>query len=231
MTTQTTSQAAAVTSVAADEGNLKRSIQMKFFAGKETIKNVTIASAKIAAGMNPDEVEDRLIVGGQIIGQIFDVKGKVSKLPDGTEHESLVAIGEFEAANYETGEVVSSTAAYLPGYYLETVQSMLDKARDVPAIIFAVEVSIVATGKTVPYSYEVKNLIRRRPENPLNALKAEMKAAGRLRLPPPTLEAPKVIEGEVRVIEPAIEAQADPEPVLDQERSEPVPARGRGKAV
>jgi hypothetical protein len=220
-------------SVAADEGSLKRSIQMKFFAGKNTVKRVSIASAKIKAGETPEGTPDAVIVGGQIIGQIFDVKEKLGTLPDGTEKVSLLAMGEFEATNYETGEVITSAAAYLPTYYLETVQSML--AKDASAsLVFAVEISIMATGKSIPYAYEVKNLVRRRPDNPLNALKAEMAKAGRLRLPPPPPHGSDVLEGEVLAIattdyvttdveEAASDAAADPP--LD----EAPPAAAKGK--
>jgi len=120
---------------------------------------------------------------GQIVGEIFDVKEKLGTLPSGEVKSSLLAIGSFEAVVYETGEVMESTAAYLPGYYLDTVKSMLDRGAN--AIAFAVEILLVPTGKSIPLAYEVKNLIRRRPDNVINKLKAEMASANMLRLPPP----------------------------------------------
>jgi hypothetical protein len=165
-------------SVAEDVGNLKRSIQMKLFG---------TAKAKKKA-QETDEHEKFIypkgLAVGQIVGEIFDVKEKSGTLPSGEVKMSLLAIGSFEAIVYETGEVMESTAAYLPGYYLDTVKSMLDRGAN--AIAFAVEIVLVPTGKSIPLAYEVKNLIRRRPDNVINKLKAEMAASKVLRLPPPT---------------------------------------------
>lgn len=174
-------------SVAADEGTTKRSIQMKMFTTPKQHKEVAFKNEAQTVG--------------QIIGEIFSVKEKVGTLPGGDSKVSLLAFGDFEAVNYTTGEVFQSTAAYLPQYYLETVQAMLEKP-DVHSLLFAVEIVVAPTGKTIPTAYEVRNLVRRRPENAVNLLKAELAKAGRLRLPPPTERSAGAIEGEVLNVEP-----------------------------
>lgn len=181
-------------SVAADEGNLKRSLQMKMFSSKK-IQGRVIA-------------EEKSIALGQVIGTIFAIKEKVGTLPNGETKVSLLAFGDFEAVNYETGEVFQSTAAYLPGYYLETAAEML-KASNSGALLIAIEIVLVPTGKNIPVAYEVRNLVRRRPNSPLNMLKAELAATNRLRLPKPTEGPVALLEGEI------IESR----PLLDEERA------------
>jgi hypothetical protein len=190
-----------VGTVATEQGNLKRSLQMKMFASpklKKEVVSVVYADANDQVGR---QKYPKGIAGGQVVGNIWEIKEKVGQLPDGTSKMSLLAIGEFEAVSYETGEVFNSTAAYLPGYYLETVKSMMEKG-GAEAIVCALEIVLVPTGKSVPFAYEVRNLITRRPDNPINRLKAEMQAAGRLRLAPPPAHVP-LIEGEVRSMTPA----------------------------
>lgn len=199
-----TPNAPAPTSVAPDEATMKRSLQMKMFASETDHLEVGLEFQKTKDATKATKVL------GQVIGQIFDVKEKLGRLPNGEQKVSLQAIGDFEAVNYKTGEVWNSSAAYLPGYFLETVQSML-KLPETHAIDFAIEIVLTPTGKPAPAiqtAYEVRNLIRRRPENPLNRMKQELAAAGRLRLPPPTENVAGLIEGEVRVVE--------PEPVFDE---------------
>ena len=201
---RTQGEEADTTSAAADSGNLKRSLQMKMFASQRD-KNAVAHSGK----------EMPL---GQIVGVIFDVKKKIGTLPDGTQKESRLAIGDFEAMVYKTGEVYNSTAAYLPDYFLETVESILEKSNE-GAVMCAIELVLVPTGKSIPVAYEVKNLAVRRPENPINILKAELANAGRLRLPPPPAAVPQ-LPGEMRMV-PALEAPSAPveeaeiQPVVD----------------
>ena len=210
------------TSVAPEEATLKRSIQMKMFASKEDHREVGFKNAPK--------------VLGQLVGQIFDVKEKTGTLPNGETKMSLLAIGEFEGMNYATGEVFQSTSAYLPGYYLETVQSMLEKG-NANAILFAIEIVLTPTGKNIPTAYEVRNLVRRRPDNPINLLKAEMAAAGRLRLPKPN-NVQAAIEGEVLTLTPELEGDPTevdvPEPddgnAPDEADAAPVGATGKGKS-
>lgn len=200
---------------------MKRSIQMKMFASTTDHAEMALAQSKMPAGQF---TVSRTL--GQIIGNIFDVKVKSGELPDGTTKESLLAVGEFEGVVYATGKVVSSTSAYLPAYYLEVVQSIL--AKDPTAsVLCAVEIVLAPTGKSIPTAYEVRNLVRRRPDNPLNALKLEMAAAGRLRLPPPTERDPnQVIEGEVLAIAELAEAGA-----LEGELPADGEAEGEGSAA
>jgi hypothetical protein len=174
-----------VATVEGGEAVLRRSLQMKFFAAKQAIKNVSIASLEMKDGGKPRNPAHASITVGQVVGTIFDVQEKIGKLPNGDVSTSLLAIGEFEAVCYETGEVITTNAAYLPTYYLETARAAMSKDDCNRAILCALEIVMEATGKSVPYAYMVRPLIQRRPENPLNRLKAELQRHGRLRLPPP----------------------------------------------
>ena len=156
-----------------EEGTLKRSIQMKMFNSKEITRKVI--------------AENKSITLGQLICEIYEVKEKMGTLPDGTPKMSLIAYGEFEAINYETGEVFKSAAAYLPGYYLEVVKSMLAKNQS-GTIVAAIEIVLSPTGKSIPTGYEVRNLARRHPGSPLDEMKRQLQKADRLKLPPPPVE-------------------------------------------
>lgn len=192
MATQKTSQAASVETAETLEAKMKRSLQMKIFFTDVQKSEIALAKAK---GEAPEKCE---IAGGTIIGRIFEVKEKQSELPNGDLNTSLVAIGEFECVNYATGEVFEAPAAYLPGYYLEGAKAALERfSGDGTAIELAVEVLAVATGKAVPVAYEVRNLIPREADSPMNKLKARLAATkkGLRGLPPPVaplaLDAPK----------------------------------------
>ena len=187
--------------VAPAEGNLKRAIQMKMFATDIQKSKVALALAE-----KKPRAEWDLTVG-QLVGLITKVKTQEFENKDGTISSTLQALGEFEAIVYESGEVVESGMAYLPGYYLESVQALLEDPH-IHNVEVAVEIHLVATGKSIPVAYEVANLVKRRPDSPLNRMKAELQAAGRLRLPPPT-EA-KRHAGEITHVEPEAEPALEP---------------------
>lgn len=161
----------------------KRSIQMRMFKSKTNILKC---------------VTDQIIVPlGQIAGVIYDVVEKPGTLPNGEAKTSLLALGDFQAINYETGEVLEAKAAYLPGYFAEALRSIFIKSGARVAEI-GIEICAEPTGldektnlpKSIPFAYGVKNLIARRAADPLEQLKRRMVAAGMLRLPaPPPVEA------------------------------------------
>jgi hypothetical protein len=161
------------------EGNLKRAIQMKMFA-------TDIQKARVALAYSEKKPRAEWdIAVGQLVGLITKVKEQTFEQKSGEINTALQALGEFEAVVFESGEVIESGVAYLPGYYLESVQALLEDPT-IHSVEVAVEIHLVATGKSIPVAYEVANLVKRRPESPLNRMKAEIAAAGRLRLPPPT---------------------------------------------
>lgn len=207
MTDQSISQQA---SVAADEGTLKRSIQMKMFASMADKKRVELAYLDEQSPTRGN-VEKSSRTVGMIIGAVFDVVPKMGSLPSGESKESLLAVGDFEATNYSTGEVWTSASAYLPRYYLEVAKAAFGKGAT--RMELAVEIVLVPTGKEIGIAYEVRNIIRRPADSPINRLKLQLQAAGRLpkALPPPmplTASELEVIDVEV---EPAkSEAPADP---------------------
>lgn len=200
MSDQSISQMA---SVAPGVATLKRSLQMKHFASADDRTKVAFLNTKeeTAKRIEAGEAEVFTLAVGQVLGQIFKVDEKVGQLPDGSEKTSLLAIGDFEALSYKTGEIFSASSAYLPAYFLETVRAILAHPSNPGVVDFAVEIVLVPTFKSIPVAYEVKNLITRRPGNPINRLKAELAAANRLRLPPPPPETAEVLKGEVVAVE------------------------------
>ena len=180
------SETASVETSEALEAKLKRSIVMKMFFTDKQKAEINLAKA------NGDPPEKCEVVGGTIIGRIFEVKEKQGELPNGEISVSLVAIGEFECVRHDTGEVWEAPAAYLPGYYLESAKAALEKSGDNEAIQMAAEVLCVATGKAVPFAYELRNVLPREVNSPMNQLKARLAKAGKLHkgLPPPVKHEP-----------------------------------------
>lgn len=166
-----------------DLGVEKRSIQMRMFKSPTNIK--TCVNRQIIVPL------------GQIAGAIYEVVEKPGTLPDGTAKTSLLAMGEFEAVNYETGEVVQSFAAYLPGYFIEALRSAM-RSGGGKMIMIGIEIVAEPTGlddktglpKGIPFAYGVRNLMGRRADSPLEQVKRRMKAMSMLRLPEP-VEAPE----------------------------------------
>jgi hypothetical protein len=160
----------------------KRNIQMKMFMVKEVL-------GKLMAGP-----PGKWYRTGQIVGYATQIVTKTGTLKDGTQKDSLLAIGEFEAVNDYTGEVMKSGFAYLPGYYLEVLKAKLS----VPGTLLvgiAVDVGITATANGgVPYAYEVMNRQARSLDNPIEVMKRELQKSGALRLPPPLVPPARQIE-------------------------------------
>lgn len=179
-------QASVATNVAA----MKRGLRMSWFADKKDHLKVGLA---FEDGPLKGNVEKCTLVLGQIIGVIFAVEERTFTGADGEVATQLVALGDFEAVKYETGESASMGTASLPRYYLEGIRAALSKDV-VTAVNFAIEISLVPTGKQVPTAYEVKNLIPREADSPLNTLKRKLAAANRLRLSPPE-DVPAIEQG------------------------------------
>jgi hypothetical protein len=215
------------TSVAAEVGTVKRALQMNMFAGKKDHDEVT---AKNSDTFKETEEGKKLFADapggkftktvGQVIGQIFDVQEREGQLRDGTPTKSLLAIGEFEAAVYSTGEIMESYTAYLPKYFLETCKAALD-SQQVKAIPLAIEIVLTPTGKPIPTAYEIRNLMRKRPDSVMNQIKAELQGMSRLRVSGPVAApAPAVLGIEDASDLPAIE-NGDPDHVPEGEQPSP----------
>lgn len=166
-----------------EEATMRRSIQMKMFTNKTQQAKVALAIQE-----TPEDLASHQIAVGQIVGRIYEVNTRTFEV-NGEPTERIYAVGEFEAVNYLTGEVMESTLADLPSYYLEGVRGALQR-NDNAAVLIGVEIVLVATGKNIPYAYEVRNLIPREADSPLNRLKAAIAKRGKLRLPPPSDAAP-----------------------------------------
>ena len=139
--------------------------------------------------------ENKTVVLGQVVGVVYGVTPKTITRPDGEAMTSLQATGEFEGIVYESGEVIESNVMYLPGYFAQLLSDQIARTKEGGAVQFAVEMLVVPTGKTIPFAYEVRNLLP--PSNLLNNLKAGLAKRGLLKLPAPEGEAVAAIEGHV----------------------------------
>lgn len=183
-----------VGSVAPERAAEKRSIQMKHFRSKEAIEKCIRDQVSVALG--------------QVIGYAAACKQRENELPSGGKAVSYLTIGDFEAMNYATGETFTATGIYLPKYFAETVEASL--AGNPTGIAFAIEILVEPTGRSVTeggilYAYAVKRLLARRADSPLEAMKRELAAAGKLRLPAPAPVAPALSA------DPLAEEEVEPE--------------------
>lgn len=157
---------------------MRRAIQMKMFTNKTQQAEVALAKEK-----TPDDMASWQIPVGQIVGRVYEVNERTFEV-NGEPQMRLYAVGEFEAVNYATGEVMESTVADLPGYYIESIRGALARNNGA-AVLLGVEIVLSATGKSIPYAYEVRNLVPREADSPLNRIKMSIASKGKLRLPPP----------------------------------------------
>lgn len=237
-TTETTAETVNMNTPGADVALSRRSLQMRQFKSKATVTKC---------------VKEQVIVPvGQIVGLVYEVQTRMGALPDGTQKESPFCVGDFEATVYETGEVMQAHGAYLPKYYCDALQAMLTNPDGTArkgmqsGCGFAVEVVLEPLGldsnglpKTIAFAYGVKNLVRRKANDPIEMMKRELQAANRLRLPPPSNEPPPpaVIDyealsgaGEVGALEGPTEGQG-PAPIgAAAGDKQPARAGGRGRA-
>jgi hypothetical protein len=140
-------------------------------------------------------VDGAAVPVGQIIGHVVKVEPKTNDLPDGSTKVSWAAYGEFEGVSYKNGEVMQSGCVFLPDYYAQELkEAMGTGATSGGNLLFGVEIFIRATGKAIPYAYEVKNATTKMRSDPLQRLKADMARAGVLRLPYTPAEAVTMIE-------------------------------------
>lgn len=96
---------------------------------------------------------------GTIIGRATDMKEKMTAQPDGGSIRSVEFGGFFEKTVYETGELGSARAVYLPRAFTAELEMGLaesKKADPTATIDFAVEIGLEATGRTIPYTYRVR---------------------------------------------------------------------------
>jgi hypothetical protein len=72
--------------------------------------------------------------------------------------ESICLLGTFEAVSLLDGEVRRASSAYLPMAYAEPAMITLKANPDKP-IDVVIDISIYATGKTIPYEWRVRNYV------------------------------------------------------------------------
>lgn len=183
--------------VAAEKGNLNKPLAMAWFLGPDTKR--TVIGGKPGTGL----------AIGQIIGRITGVE-TIHGVYKGEPTTSLLAIGAFEAVKYFDGTVIEPLGWYGPGYFLKTLQNMLRGDQFPNGIAVALEMWMVASGKEIPYSYEVKDLGTRAANDPLEDIKRKLASSGRLRLPAPVTVTDLEVElpGVERL--PALENKAAP---------------------
>jgi hypothetical protein len=176
MSDKTNSQKAAPTAPA--DATSKRSIQMKMFATDKEKAEVALAFQS-----TPDDLSSHQRVVGQIVGVAYDVLESDFEV-NGEPQKKLYAAGEFEAVVLRTGEVLEAPSCDLPKYYLEALRGALARNNGAQ-VLLGVEIVLVATGKNIPVAYEVRNIVPREADSPINRIKAAIASKGKLRLPPP----------------------------------------------
>jgi hypothetical protein len=192
------------------EGTIKRALKMSMWGTpRDKAEMQKRAAEMVLAGKDASEAEPLTL--GQIVGRIASVDIREITREDGSVDTIWSGIGEFEGAIYSTSQVVESPSANLPRYYLEGAKALLDKGAD--AVLVAIEIVLVATGKQIPVAYEVRNLIPREADNPINRMKLALQRSGKLKGLPPPIRLSGETEGtEARTF-------PDPEPTTSEKAS------------
>jgi len=180
------------TSNVSEPKRLKRTITMRSFGG------VTQASKCLTPSV-PGEVyqgvSGRYLGLAQVWGVINSVEVKAGRLPDGTPKESIVCKGQFSYVTLADGEEVDGCAeAYFPSNFSHYVKEVFESP-DVTSLEFAIEIGAAPTGKSIPFTYEVRTFVNPAPSQAMARLKlvfVKQKA----------LSAPEVVPAETVAIEP-----------------------------
>ena len=155
-------------------------ISPKFFRGTKTTDNILEELYSLKAAKKPN-----YIAMGQLVGKGVDhevvtnqVKNDKGELED---RDSIAISGQFEAICLETGEVKYATTAYLPTYFAKMVRGMI-KQGDSPE--FAVEIGVELTGRTIPWTWVVADLLPKDESSPLERMKSKLIGNANFKLPP-----------------------------------------------
>lgn len=153
------------------------------------------------------QTENRPIPVGRVLGVVHEIETKTGALPTGEVKESKIAHGEFQSVNLDTGEVLEAMSIYLPKYFAEAIERHMRVAK-VQTVPFAIEIDCRPTGATIPFAYEVRNLLKKPVDHPLEQMKRALLASGESLkgLPAPVQNVPQLSYTNAV---PAIEAPAD----------------------
>jgi hypothetical protein len=193
----------------------KRAIRMAEFNSKEAQAAATLGNKTSL---------------GQIVGIAYSTMEKVSTLADGSGKSSTLLLGQFEAVNFKTGEVMQSGAAYLPQYFADQIKAQIDAAKG--GVSFAIEIVLEPNPREnagIKFQYAVSNLLPPSPNDPLQELKRRAMGSGRLRLTATAAPAAtQQIEGTAETPPPA--EDTDAASGGSKEGATPsAPAKGKGK--
>lgn len=170
------------------------------------------------------------IVLGQIIGEVNGSLVKMGRLPDGSEQQSIVLLGDFAGICYEqaaileaagkpgTGAEFQAESLYMPKWYAEAVVAKLANNK---RIEFAAEIIVAPTpeGQTILYQYDVKSLIARPANSPVERMKRVLSQNGVLKLSAPQV----LVAADMRLTSQQIEEGIDPDTGEVQEAGFPEP--------
>lgn len=175
-------------STAAKPTMTRRNISMAFF------KPGSEAATK---QLQKDIIDGKTVKLGQIIGSAYKAKEETQEDPDGgNARTSIRILGDFEAMNAFTGEIVESGNLFLPKYFAEQVGAALEANKG--SVEFGINIWMEPNPKAdrggVIYRYAVENLLGRKAGSPLEMVKRAMAKAGTLALPAPAEERP-LLEG------------------------------------
>ena len=123
-------------------------------------------------------------VAGQILGVVFAVKEREIVSPDGEVSKSLQVMGDFEAKRMLDGMETRAGTAYLPRYFAEELQAVLERNGGRPQP-FAVNVLLERINKNIPFSWIVEPVMERPEDDPITRMKKALAEAGKLELSPP----------------------------------------------
>jgi len=140
----------------------RRAIMMREFIPSQDFVNKEV----IAKG------KGTLVILGRVFGFVTGVTEKAGKLPNGEPSVSIVANGQFETENYQTGEISQASSVYLPAAAAEALKAQFAADPDVKVVEIDMDVGLEATGKTIPYAWYVANHVEGKEATPLRALKA-----------------------------------------------------------
>ncbi len=157
---------------------LEKAIALKFF--REGPAGVT--GAKFSLGFEvlkrvQEGIKEPLVLG-VVIGRVVSYKSKAVADRNTGEilRESVILHGQFEAVRGFDGAVQRAGACYMTNSFIEPMIAALDASEN--AIDFAVQISVepnpTAQDGAPPYTWVYHDMIERRGDSPLDAIKRQL---------------------------------------------------------
>ncbi len=149
-------------------------LSSKFFRGSLTPEGIVEELMKLKIANKPNYMPLGKLFG-HALGFEETVLDPDVPQPANKKGPSILLLGQFKGLCYETGELKEAAGAYVPNYFRKMVQGQIEAARATgQGALFAIEMGVELTGRTIPFAWVVTNLVPDDAASPMGQLEAKL---------------------------------------------------------